>query len=64
MKYRVGVSEKITKDGKDYQVWKVSEQAGFYLADSIAREDAQELIDRIIASCSALAVKLDRKSVV
>lgn len=59
MKYRVGVSEKITKDGKDYQVWKVSEQAGFYLADSIAREDAQELIDRIIASCSALAVKLE-----
>lgn len=61
MKYRVGVSEKITKDGKDYQVWKVSEQAGFYLADSIAREDAQELIDRIIASCSALAVKLERE---
>lgn len=59
MKYRVGVSEKITKDGKDYQVWKVSEQAGFYLADGIAREDAQELIDRIIASCSALAVKMD-----
>ena len=49
MKYRVGVSEKITKDGKDYQVWKVSEQAGFYLADSIAREDAQELIDDIAA---------------
>lgn len=59
MKYKVGISEKITNDGKDYHVWKVSDKAGFYLADGINREDAEELIDRIIASCSALAVKME-----
>lgn len=59
MKYKVGESEKITKDGKDYQVWKISDQAGFFLADGMEGEDAVALIDRIIASCSALAVKLE-----
>jgi len=59
MKYRVGVSEKVTKDGRDYRVWKVSDQAGFYLADGIEGEDAEALIDKIIASCSALAVKME-----
>lgn len=62
MKYRVGASEKVTKDGKDYRVWKVSEQAGFFLEDGIEGEDAEALIDRIIASCSALAVKMDAES--
>lgn len=62
MKYRVGVSEKVTKDGKDYRVWKVSEQAGFFLEDGIKGEDAEALIDRIIASCSALAVKMDAEA--
>lgn len=59
MKYRVGVPEKVTKDGKDYQVWKISKQAGFYLADGVAAEEAQEMIDQIIASACALAVKMD-----
>ena len=59
MKYRVGVSEKVTKDGKDYRVWKVSDKAGFYLADGLEGEDAEAEIDRIIASSSALAVKMD-----
>ena len=62
MKYRVGESEKVTKDGKDYRVWKVSEQAGFYLPDGVKGEDAEDLIDRIIASCSALAVKMDAEA--
>ena len=62
MKYRVGESEKVTKDGKDYRVWKISEQAGFYLADGVKGEAAEELIDRIIASCSALAVKMDAEA--
>lgn len=62
MKYRVGTSEKVTKDGKDYRVWKVSEQAGFFLEDGIEGETAEALIDRIIASCSALAVKMDAES--
>ena len=59
MKYRVGVSEKVTKDGKDYRVWKVSDKAGFYLADGLEGEDAEAEIDKIIASSSALAVKLE-----
>ncbi len=59
MKYRVGEPEKVTKDGRDYQVWRISEQAGFYLADGVAGEKAEELIDRIIASACALAVKMD-----
>ena len=59
MKYRVGVSEKVTKDGKDYRVWKVSDKAGFYLADGLEGEDAEAEIDRIIASSSALAVKME-----
>lgn len=62
MKYRVGEPEKVTKDGKDYRVWKVSGQAGFYLADGVEGEAAEELIDRIIASCSALAVKMDAEA--
>lgn len=62
MKYRVGASEKVTKDGKDYRVWKVSEQAGFFLEDGIEGEAAEALIDRIIASCSALAVKMDAEA--
>ncbi len=64
MKYKVGESEKITKDDKDYQVWKISEQAGFFLADGMEGEDAVELIDRIIASCSALAVKMESDTVI
>ncbi len=59
MKYRVGESEKVTKDGRDYRVWKVSDKAGFYLADGLAGEDAEAEIDRIIASSSALAVKME-----
>lgn len=62
MKYRVGASEKVTKDGKDYRVWKVSDQAGFFLEDGIEGEAAEALIDRIIASCSALAVKMDAEA--
>ena len=59
MKYRVGESEKVTKDGKDYRVWKVSDKAGFYLADGLEGEAAEAEIDRIIASSSALAVKME-----
>lgn len=62
MKYRVGASEKVTKDGKDYRVWKVSEQAGFFLEDGIEGEAAEAMIDKIIASCSALAVKMDAEA--
>lgn len=62
MKYRVGASEKVTKDGKDYRVWKVSDQAGFFLEDGIEGEAAEALIDRITASCSALAVKMDAEA--
>ena len=59
MKYRVGEAEKVTKDGRDYRVWKVSDKAGFYLADGLDGEDAEAEIDRIIASSSALAVKME-----
>lgn len=62
MKYKVGVSEKVTKDGKDYHVWKVSDEAGFYLADGIEGEEAQEQIEKIIASACALAVKLETQA--
>ncbi len=62
MKYKVGESEKFTKDDKKYQVWKISEKAGFFLSDGVAGEEAQELIDRIIASACALAVKLETDS--
>ncbi len=62
MKYKVGVSEKVTKDGKDYHVWKVSDEAGFYLAGGIEGEEAQEQIEKIIASACALAVKLETQA--
>lgn len=62
MKYKVGVSEKVTKDGKDYHVWKVSDEAGFYLADGIVGEEAQEQIEKIIASACALAVRLETQA--
>ena len=54
MKYKVGVSEKVTKDGKDYHVWKVS--------DGIVGEEAQEQIEKIIASACALAVRLETQA--
>lgn len=55
------VTEKITKDGKTYHVWKVSENAGFYLAQDIdlESEGAQELIEDMIALCGELSARAE-----
>lgn len=57
-------TKKITKDGKTYNVWKVSENAGFYLAEDIATEggDAEELIADMIAICGELGAKAEEPS--
>lgn len=57
-------TKKITKDGKTYNVWKVSENAGFYLAEDIAAEggDAEELIADMIAICGELGAKAEEPS--
>lgn len=54
-------TEKITKDGRTFNVWKVSENAGFYLAEDIATEDgdAEELIEDMIAICRELGAKAE-----
>ncbi|MCD8039143.1 MAG: FHA domain-containing protein [Lachnospiraceae bacterium] len=54
-KYEVSpVPDLIMQDGKGYNVWKVSDSAGFYLGENICRESASELLDSIVAKCSAL----------
>jgi len=52
-------TEKITKGSEAYNVWKVSDKAGFYLAGDIEAEDAQiqKLIEDMTAICGALSVK-------
>ena len=57
-------TKKITKDGKTYHVWKVSENAGFYLAEDIATEggDVEELIADMIAICGELGAKAEESS--
>ena len=57
-------TKKFTKDGKTYNVWKVSENAGFYLAEDIATEggDVEELIADMIAICGELGAKAEESS--
>lgn len=58
------ITEKITKDGKTYNVWKVSENAGFYLAEDIdiEGEDARELIEDMTAICGELSARMEETS--
>ena len=59
------ITEKITKDGKIYNVWKVSEKAGFYLAEEIdtESESALERISDMTALCRELCEKINEKTV-
>lgn len=59
------ITEKITKDGKTYHVWKVSEKAGFYLAEEIdiESEGAVERIADMTAICGELCEKINEKAV-
>ena len=58
------ITEKITKDGKVYNVWKVSENAGFYLAKDIdtEQESTQELIEDLTAICGELSGTAEESS--
>lgn len=58
------ITEKITKDGKVYNVWKVSENAGFYLAEDIdtEQESTQELIEDLTAICGELSAAAEEGS--
>lgn len=58
------ITKKITKDGKTYNVWKVSEKAGFYLAEDIdiESESALERITDMTALCGEFHAKINEKT--
>lgn len=59
MKYGEITSDLITKDGKRYHIWQVSDMAGFYLAENVDKAAARELTDSIMAACNAFITEME-----
>lgn len=63
MKYGEITSDLITKDGKRYHIWQVSDMAGFYLAENVNKAAARELTDSIMAACNAFITEMEATDV-
>lgn len=59
MKYGEITSDLITKDGKRYHIWQVSDMAGFYLAENVDKAAVRELTDSIMAACNAFITEME-----
>lgn len=62
MKHGEITSDLLTKDGKSYHIWQVSDKAGFYLSENIDKAAACELAGSIIAACNALIAEMETEA--